>query len=119
MKFLHIADVHLGCTRYQLPESPRDFYDAWIDVLRRYAIGEGVDFVLMAGDFFHKRSVPPETMNYAFTGLTMLRDAGIPVVAIEGNHDQKPDHAYLKALRLYRPHRVGHHQARRPAAAMP
>lgn len=40
MKFLHIADVHLGCTRYQLAESPRDFFDAWIDVLRRYALSE-------------------------------------------------------------------------------
>ena len=89
MKFLHIADVHLGCTRYQLAESPRDFFDAWIDVLRRYAIAEKVDFVIMCGDFFHKRSVPPETMNYAVEGLTMMRDAGIPVVTIEGNHDQK------------------------------
>ena len=89
MKFLHIADVHLGCTRYQLPESPRDFFDAWIDVLRRYAIGEEVDFVIVCGDFFHKRAVPPETMNYAVEGLTMMREAGIPVVAIEGNHDQK------------------------------
>ena len=89
MKFLHIADVHLGCTRYQLAESPRDFFDAWIDVLKRYAIGEKVDFVIMCGDFFHKRSVPPETMNYAVEGLTMMREAGIPVVTIEGNHDQK------------------------------
>ena len=89
MKFLHIADVHLGCTRYQLAESPRDFFDAWIDVLQRYAIGEKVDFVIMCGDFFHKRSVPPETMNYAVEGLTMMREAGIPVISIEGNHDQK------------------------------
>ena len=89
MKFLHIADVHLGCTRYQLAESPRDFFDAWIDVLKRYAIGEKVDFVIMCGDFFHKRSVPPETMNYAVEGLTMMREAGIPVVTIEGNHDQR------------------------------
>ena len=88
MRFLHIADVHLGCTRYQLPESPRDFYDAWIDVLRQYAIDEKVEFVVMAGDFFHKKSVPPETMNYAVEGLTMMREAGVPVVAIEGNHDQ-------------------------------
>ena len=89
MKFLHIADVHLGCTRYQLAESPRDFFDAWIDVLHRYAIGANVDFVIMCGDFFHKRSVPPETMNYAVEGLTMMREAGIPVITIEGNHDQK------------------------------
>lgn len=89
MKFLHIADVHLGCTRYHLPESPRDFFDAWVDVLRRFGIGEQVDFVIMCGDFFHKRAVPPETMDHAVEGLTMMREAGIPVIAIEGNHDQK------------------------------
>ncbi len=99
MKFLHIADVHLGCTRYQLAESPRDFFDAWVDVLRRYGIEEKVDFVIMCGDFFHKRSVPPETMNYAVEGLTMMREAGIPVVTIEGNHDQKHSDTEFSWLR--------------------
>ncbi len=99
MKFLHIADVHLGCTRYQLAESPRDFFDAWIDVLKRYAIGEKVDFVIMCGDFFHKRSVPPETMNYAVEGLTMMREAGIPIISIEGNHDQKHSDSEFSWLR--------------------
>ena len=101
MKFLHISDVHLGCTRYQLAESPRDFFDAWIDVLQKYAIGENVDFVLIGGDFFHKRNVPPETMNYAFAGLSLLKDNNIPCVAIEGNHDQKgndTEHSWLRSL---------------------
>jgi DNA repair exonuclease SbcCD nuclease subunit len=101
MKFLHISDVHLGCTRYQLAESPRDFFDAWIDVLQKYAIEEKVDFVIMCGDFFHKRTVPPETMNYAVAGLTLLRDNGIPVVTIEGNHDQKhndSEYSWLRSL---------------------
>jgi len=101
VKFLHISDVHLGCTRYQLPESPRDFFDAWIDVLKRYGIEEKVDFVIMCGDFFHKRSVPPETMNYAVAGLQLMKDAGIPVVAIEGNHDQKhtdSEYSWLRSL---------------------
>ena len=101
MKFLHISDVHLGCTRYQLPESPRDFFDAWIDILQRYAIGENVDFVIMCGDFFHKRNVPPETMNYAVAGLNLLKEAGIPVVTIEGNHDQKhtdTEYSWLRSL---------------------
>jgi DNA repair exonuclease SbcCD nuclease subunit len=101
MKFLHISDVHLGCTRYQLAESPRDFFDAWIDVLQKYAIGENVDFVIMCGDFFHKRNVPPETMNYAFAGLSLLKDAGIPIISIEGNHDQKhndSDFSWLRSL---------------------
>ncbi len=99
MKFLHIADVHLGCTRYNLAESPRDFYDAWRDVLERFAIEELVDFVVIAGDFFHKKSVPPETMDYAVEGLTRLRDAEIPVVAIEGNHDQRPTDTPFSWLR--------------------
>ena len=101
MKFLHISDVHLGCTRYQLPESPRDFFDAWIDVLERYAIAENVDFVIMCGDFFDKRIVPPETMNYAVAGLDLLKEAGIPIVSIEGNHDQKhsdSDYSWLRSL---------------------
>ena len=101
MKFLHISDVHLGCTRYQLEESPKDFYRAWIDVLQKYAVGEKVDFVIMAGDFFHKRNVPPETMNHAFAGLSLLKDAGIPVITIEGNHDQKHndnEYSWLRSL---------------------
>jgi len=99
MKFLHISDIHLGCTRYQLNESPRDFFDAWIDVLQKYAIGENVDFVIMAGDFFHKRNVPPETMNYAFAGLSLLKDHNIPVISIEGNHDQKHNDSEFSWLR--------------------
>ncbi|MEO5857606.1 MAG: exonuclease SbcCD subunit D [Pyrinomonadaceae bacterium] len=101
MRFLHISDVHLGCTRYNLPESPRDFFDAWIDVLQRYGVEKRVDFVIICGDFFHKRNVPPETMNYAVAGLQLMKDAGIPVVAIEGNHDQKhtdSEYSWLRSL---------------------
>jgi DNA repair exonuclease SbcCD nuclease subunit len=101
MKFLHISDVHLGCTRYQLEISPRDFFYAWLDVLQKYAIGENVDFVVMGGDFFHKRQVPPETMNHAVAGLSMLRDRNIPVITIEGNHDQKhsdSEYSWLRSL---------------------
>src|SRR4028118_761368 len=101
MKFLHISDVHLGCTRYQLAESPRDFFDAWNDVLEKYAIGEKADFVLICGDFFHKRNVDPQTMNHAVFGLRKMADAKIPVVVIEGNHDQHYNditHSWLRSL---------------------
>ena len=101
MKFLHIADVHLGCTRYHLPESPRDFFYAWHDVLQRYAIDEKVDFVIMAGDFFHKRNVEPQAMNHAVAGLKILQDNNIPAIAIEGNHDQHTNestHSWLRSL---------------------
>jgi exonuclease SbcD len=88
MKFLHIADIHLGCRRYNLDERTKDFARSWLDVIVRHAVPNAVDFVLICGDFFNARRVEPEAMNHAVAGLEMLKDAGIPVVAIEGNHDQ-------------------------------
>lgn len=101
MRFVHMSDVHLGCTRYNLPESPKDFFDAWMSVIQNYVLNNDIDFVIICGDFFHKKAVPPETMNYAVEGLGMIREANIPVIAIEGNHDQKPtDHefSWLRSL---------------------
>jgi exonuclease SbcD len=101
MKFLHIADIHLGCTRYQLEESPKDFFLAWYDALKKYAVDTQVDFVIIAGDFFHKRNVEPQAMNHAVAGLELLRRNNIPVVVIEGNHDQAgagSAHSWLRSL---------------------
>lgn len=88
IKFLHIADVHLGCRRYNLEERTRDFFRAWNDVIHRHVLPNEPDFVLIAGDFFNSRKVDPQTMNHAIVGLERLKTAGIPVIAIEGNHDQ-------------------------------
>ncbi|MBK9314147.1 MAG: metallophosphoesterase [Acidobacteria bacterium] len=86
-KFLHIADIHLGIRRYRSEERARDFFFAWRDCIEKYALAERVSFVLIAGDFFDARKVEPQAMNHAMLCLTKLRDAGIPVVVIEGNHD--------------------------------
>lgn len=86
-KFLHIADIHLGIRRYKSEERTQDFFHAWRDCIERYALAEQVSFVLIAGDFFDARKVEPQAMNQAMFCLTRLRDAGIPVVVIEGNHD--------------------------------
>jgi DNA repair exonuclease SbcCD nuclease subunit len=86
-KFLHIADLHLGIRRYRSEDRARDFFLAWRDCIERYALAEQVSFVLIAGDFFDARKVEPQAMNQAMFCLSKLRDAGIPVVVIEGNHD--------------------------------
>ncbi len=87
IKFLHIADIHLGCRRYNLEERTQDFFRAWNDVIERYVLPNNLDFVLIAGDYFNSRKVDPQAMNHAMIGLQVLRDAGTPVLAIEGNHD--------------------------------
>ncbi len=89
IKFLHISDVHLGCRRYNLDERTKDFFRAWYDVVTNHALTNDIDFMLIAGDFFDRRSIDPQTMNHAVAGLQKLKDAGIPVVVIEGNHDRR------------------------------
>jgi DNA repair protein SbcD/Mre11 len=101
MKFLHIADIHLGCRRYNLEERTKDFFRAWRDVINNHAIGNEVDFVLIAGDLFNSRKVDPQAMNHAMAGLELLKEANIPVLVIEGNHDQRDaisDFSWLRSL---------------------
>jgi DNA repair exonuclease SbcCD nuclease subunit len=101
MRFLHIADIHLGCRRYNLEERTKDFFRAWYDVIENHAIPNKIDFLLIAGDFFDRRNINPQAMNHAIAGLERLKDAGIPVVVIEGNHDQRDavsDHSWMRSL---------------------
>ena len=46
-----------------------------------------VDFVLLAGDLFEKRAIDPLTLSHAITGLERLKQANIPCLAVEGNHE--------------------------------
>ncbi|HEU4596673.1 MAG TPA: exonuclease SbcCD subunit D [Pyrinomonadaceae bacterium] len=89
IKFLHLSDVHLGCRRYNLEERTKDFFRSWYDVITNHAIPNEVDFVLIAGDLFDRRNIDPQTMNHAMIGLQLLKEAAIPVIAIEGNHDRR------------------------------
>ncbi len=89
-RFLHLADIHLGFAKYDSPERTKDFFWALQDVIERYAIQEPVDFVLIAGDLFEQRQILPATLNQAQLCLDQLQAAGIPVLAIEGNHDHRP-----------------------------
>ncbi|MGF1571138.1 MAG: exonuclease SbcCD subunit D [Nodosilinea sp.] len=89
-KFLHIADIHLGFDRYDTPERTKDFFRALQTALQHYAIDQGVDFVLIAGDLFEHRNIKPATLNQAQVCLQALQRANIPVFAIEGNHDNRP-----------------------------
>jgi DNA repair exonuclease SbcCD nuclease subunit len=101
MRFLHLADIHLGCRRYNLEERTKDFFRAWYDVITNTAIPNRVDFLLIVGDFFDRRNIDPQAMNHAVAGLELLREANIPVVAIEGNHDQRDtisDFSWLRSL---------------------
>lgn len=89
-KFLHISDIHLGFDRYDSKERTVDFFYALQDVLQKYAIDESVDFVIVGGDLFEHRNIKPAILNHAQVCFQLLKAANIPVLAIEGNHDNAP-----------------------------
>ncbi|MFH1668872.1 MAG: exonuclease SbcCD subunit D [Candidatus Woesearchaeota archaeon] len=87
MKFIHMADVHLGSWRD--PKMRELSTRAFVGVISR-ALSERVDFVLMAGDLFNTSLPPIETLKIAVTQLKRLKDADIPVYTIAGSHDFSP-----------------------------
>jgi exonuclease SbcD len=109
-RFLHLSDIHLGYQQYGHQERFNDFGRAFEYIVRR-AVEEQVDFVVLAGDLFHKRAIDPPTLLQAVNWLELLKQEGIPVLAIEGNHDRShyqdviswmdflADRGYLMALR--------------------
>jgi len=87
VKFLHVADVHLGFKQYGSEARLLDFAQAFKNAIK-FGINEEVDFIIIAGDLFHKKSdVDPLTLTQATKVLEMAKKAEIPVIAVEGNHD--------------------------------
>ena len=87
IKFIHCSDIHLGKTQYNLPERFDDFRKSF-DYIAEYAIDKDVDFFLISGDLFDKRNINAATLMQATSVLGKLKQANIPVIAIEGNHDK-------------------------------
>ncbi|HEV2660368.1 MAG TPA: metallophosphoesterase, partial [Ktedonobacteraceae bacterium] len=85
--FIHVADTHLGYEQYGVRERFNDFTRAFWSIADD-AKQRKVDFVLIAGDLFNKRAIDAQTLLHATEGLRRLKDANIPVLAIEGNHDR-------------------------------
>lgn len=86
MKFAHLADTHLGYRQYGLYEREIDFYNIFNNIIDKL-IEERPDFVIHSGDLFEFSRPPTNALLTVQKGLLALRDAGIPVYAIAGNHD--------------------------------
>jgi DNA repair exonuclease SbcCD nuclease subunit len=117
IRFVHTADIHLGKTYRNSPgdtERYEDFFACLAGIVAD-AVREGVDFVLIAGDLFHTGQILPRTFARTIETLQPLRDADIPCIAVEGNHDwihRRDNISWMEALsqmgyiRLLRPSRT-------------
>lgn len=87
MRFIHLGDVHLGVkpdASYPWSEQRKqEVWDGFRDIIV-ICNREGVDLLLISGDFFHKQPLVRELkeVNYIFSLLEDTR-----VVIIAGNHD--------------------------------
>ena len=93
-KFIHAADVHLdsplrGLERYEgAPlEEIRQATRRALENLVALAVERSVDFVLIAGDLYDGDWKEFRTGLYFVSQMVRLRNAGIPVYLIAGNHD--------------------------------
>ena len=105
MKFIHAADIHLdsplkGLNRYEgAPvEKIRSATRRALENLVQLALDEQADFVLIAGDLYDGDWNDYNTGLFFIKQVTRLRDAGIPLYAITGNHDA--ENKMTRSLRL-------------------
>ena len=86
MRFAHLADTHLGYRQYGLIEREEDFYKAFHKTVDKI-IESDVDFVIHSGDLFETNKPTTKALYEFQKGFLKLKEAGIPVYAIAGNHD--------------------------------
>lgn len=93
VKFLHVADLHLGYRQYNSFDRFVDFnraFKAALDLAR----DEAVDFVVICGDMFNDARASAEVMVAVHDIISSFKrecamkfKRDVPVIAIEGNHD--------------------------------
>ncbi|ELK53685.1 DNA double-strand break repair protein Mre11, partial [Haloferax sp. BAB-2207] len=111
---IHTGDTHIGYQQYHSPERRQDFLDAFERVVADALDGD-VDAVVHAGDLYHDRRPELPDLLGTLAALRRLDDAGIPFLAIVGNHESTRGGQWLDlferlglATRLGRdPHVVG------------
>ena len=94
MKLLCVGDIHLGRQPSRLPEGVLDELRAselgpaaaWVSAVD-FALDANVDAVLLAGDVVEQEDDFYEAYGDLRRGVDRLAAAGVPVIAVSGNHD--------------------------------
>jgi exonuclease SbcD len=94
MRIAALSDIHLGYRGPVQRQTPSGHDVREMDVAHAFrAAIDGIltakpDLVCICGDLFHIPLPRPAPIRFAFVQLRRLRDAGLPVVLIAGNHDR-------------------------------
>ncbi|MBQ2976924.1 MAG: exonuclease SbcCD subunit D [Clostridia bacterium] len=96
MRFLHIADLHLGKQMNDL--SLLADQEAALDQVIQIADAEKVDAVLIVGDVYQRTSPQAEAMALFDRFVSRLAEAGKKIFVISGNHDSALRISYFASL---------------------
>ncbi|MDD5014172.1 MAG: exonuclease SbcCD subunit D [Atribacterota bacterium] len=107
MKLLHIADIHLGMENYGRIDPSTGLHTRLKDFIKCFsyamdiALEEKVDLVIFAGDAY-KNSNPNPTHQREFARqIYRLSQAEIPVIMINGNHDNPVSFGRATSLDIF------------------
>ncbi len=107
MKILHCSDLHLGRKVSGSIYSPyfkaryEDYFFSFHEIVD-FAISNGINVVMISGDIFDKKNLSPDALEKGESIFKDLKDAGIKVVAIEGNHDRLFDFENISWLDYFK-----------------
>jgi exonuclease SbcD len=88
--FVHASDLHLGYAQYGLEARRQDFDNAFKELVEK-TIELKPDFMIIAGDLFHQARPSNHTLENTIRSFKRLKDAGIPVLTVDGSHDSAPN----------------------------
>lgn len=87
MRFLHLADLHLGKLLHSLSLTESGDQPYWVGQILEYVSREKPDAVLIAGDVYDRGVPALKAIPLLSQLLTGISESGIPVLLIAGNHD--------------------------------
>ena len=99
MKFLHIADLHLGYRQYGMPQREEDGYAALREVEK--LAKENFCDVVIAGDLFDTPKPPAKAVLELQKFVRAVGTLGHRVFAIEGNHDATKENYWLDVCGIH------------------
>lgn len=107
IRILHLADLHIGVENYGRIDPETGLHTRLLDYLARLdeaieiGLREGVHAVLIAGDIYKNRTPNPTHQREFAKRIRHIREAGLPVFILIGNHDVSPTAGRANSIEIF------------------
>jgi exonuclease SbcD len=104
---LHLADLHIGIENYGRIDPASGLHTRLLDYLERLdeaisiGLDAGIHLALIAGDIYKNRSPNPTHQREFARRIYRLREAGVPIFLLTGNHDISPSAGRAHSVEIF------------------